>query len=93
VELFAFVEEWRRDVAAVAAGADEGVLSQDALPRLQKLVNSASVEASDVATALAALEEARELARGNVNPQLIVSGLVRRLRRSLRSAPAPTGRS
>jgi len=93
VELFAFVEEWLRDVAAVAAGADEGVLSQDALPRLQKLVNSASVEASDVATALAALEEARELARGNVNPQLIVSGLVRRLRRSLRSAPAPTGRS
>jgi hypothetical protein len=77
----------------VAAGADDGVLSQDELPHLRKLVGAAGVEASDVATALPAVEEARELARGNVNPQLIVSGLLRRLRRSLRPASAPTGRS
>ena len=93
VELFAFVEEWLRDVAAVAAGAEDGVLSQDAIPHLRKLVGAAAVEASNVAVALPAVEEARELARGNVNPQLIVSGLVRRLRRSLRPAPTSTGRS
>ena len=93
VELFAFVEDWLRDVAAVAAGAEDGVLSQDALPHLRKVVSASGVEAGDVAAALSALEEARELARGNVNPQLIVSGLVRRLRRSLRPAAASTGRS
>lgn len=84
VELFAFVEEWVRDVAAVAAGADESVRSQDELPRLRKLVKAAGVVPADAAAALPAVEEARELARGNVNPQLIVAGLVRRLRRSLR---------
>jgi len=83
VELFAFVEEWLRDVAAVAAGAEERVRSRDLLPRLRKLVRAAGVEAAEAAEALPAVEEARELARGNVNPQLIVSGLVRRLRRSL----------
>jgi DNA polymerase-3 subunit delta' len=88
VELFAFVEEWLRDVAAVAAGSEERVRSQDILPHLRKLVRGAGVEAADAAAALPAVEEARELARGNVNPQLIVSGLVRRLRRSLRREAA-----
>lgn len=91
VELFAFVEEWLRDLAAVAAGAEDQVLSQDVLPHLRKLVTTRGVHPSAAALALPALEEARELARGNVNPQLIVSGLVRRLRRSLKSVPAPTG--
>jgi len=91
VELFAFVEEWVRDVAAVAAGADQSVRSQDELPRLRKLVGAARVASADAAAALPAVEEARELARANVNPQLIVAGLVRRLRRSLRP-PAGAGR-
>lgn len=91
VELFAFVEEWLRDVAAVAADAEHDVLSQDALAHLRKLVAASGVQPADVAGALSALEEARELARGNVNPQLIVSGLVRRLRRSLRPARATIG--
>jgi len=93
VELFAFVEEWLRDVAAVAADAEDRVLSQDVLPHLRKLVAGARVHPSDAAAALPALEEARELARGNVNPQLIVSGLVRRLRRNLRPAAPPASRS
>lgn len=92
VALFAFVEEWLRDLAAVAAGAEERVLSQDVLPHLRKLVNERGVHPSAAADALPALEEARELARGNVNPQLIVAGLVRRLRKSLRPAPM-AGRS
>jgi len=91
VEMFAFVEEWLRDLAAVAAGAEEQVLSRDALPRLRQLATSGSLDASAAAQALPALEEARELARGNVNPQLVVSGLIRRLRKSLKAASSPTG--
>ncbi len=91
VELFAFVEEWVRDVAAVAAGAEDSVRSRDVLPHLRKLVAASRVVPASAAGALPAVEEARELARGNVNPQLIVAGLVRRLRRSLRP-PAVAGR-
>jgi len=93
VELFAFVEEWVRDVAAVAAGADDSVRNRDELPRLRKMVRGAGVAPADAAAALPAVEEARELARGNVNPQLIVAGLVRRLRRSLRPPAVAERRS
>lgn len=89
VELFAFVEEWLRDLAAVATGAEEEVMSRDALPRLRSLVTSRGLHPSAVAGTLPLLEESRELARGNVNPQLIVAELVRRLRRTLR--PTSTG--
>lgn len=93
VERLAFVEEWLRDVAAVATGAEDRVLNQDVLPHLRTLVSGAGVAPVDAAAALPALEEARELARGNVNPQLIISGLIRRLRRSLRPALVqPAGR-
>lgn len=91
VEVFAFVEDWLRDLAAVASGAEERVLNRDALPRLRELARSAGLEASAVARALPALEEARELARGNVNPQLVVCALMRRLRESLKAASSPTG--
>lgn len=92
VELFAFVEDWLRDLAAVASGAEEKVLSRDALPHLRRLAAGGNLDPSAVALALPALEEARELARSNVNPQLVVSGLLRRLRRTLRpGAPVPGG--
>ena len=91
VGLFAFVEEWLRDLAAVTTGAEEKVLSQDVLPHLRELTRKRAVHPSALAASLPALEEARELARGNVNPQLILSGLVRRLRKSLRPAPAHRG--
>lgn len=92
VPLFSFVEEWLRDVSAVAAGAEERVLNQDVLEHLRTAVAEAGVEPADAAGALVAAEEARELARGNVNPQLVVSGLVRHLRAALRPRRIPTGR-
>jgi DNA polymerase III subunit delta' len=93
VELFTFAEEWLRDLAAVAAGAEDNVLNRDTMERLRSAANRASLAPEDVARGFPAVEEARELARGNVNPQLIVSGLLRRLRRSLRTsrAGAPAG--
>ena len=90
VELFAFMEDWLRDLAAVASGCEEKVISQDALPHLRRLAAARSLDPSAVASAMPALEESRELARGNVNPQLVVSGLLRRLRRTLLSTAPPT---
>lgn len=89
VELFTFVEEWIRDLGAVAAGAADRAFYPDAAKRLSAMVESCSILAADVPMALPAVETARELARGNVNPQLVVSGLVRDLRRALlRQAPS-----
>jgi len=83
IDLFGFVEVWLRDLAATAAGADELVLNQDARSRLQRHVSSANLMAPYLPQALPSVARARELARGNVNPQLVVSGLVRDLRRVL----------
>ncbi|NJD20324.1 MAG: hypothetical protein FIA95_13725 [Gemmatimonadetes bacterium] len=92
VELFTFLDGWLRDLAAVVADAEERVVSRDALPRLRHLASERSIDPTAVAAALPALEEARELARGNVNPQLIVTGLLRRLRAALQPPLALPGR-
>jgi DNA polymerase-3 subunit delta' len=83
VDLFAFVEEWLRDLGAVASGAVDRVFNQDTAERLSSLVESSAILAADVPRALPAVERALELARGNVNPQLVVSGLIRDLRQAL----------
>jgi DNA polymerase-3 subunit delta' len=86
IELFSFVEECLGDVAAVACGAEERIVGKEALPRLRALIERSGVEAAEVAAALRIVEESRAMARGNVNPQLIVSDLVRRLHAALRPA-------
>ncbi len=83
LQLFVFVEEWLRDLAAVAAGAEDRILNHDAGARLRKHVTTAGVSASALPDAFGCVERARELARGNVNPQLVVSGLIRDLRHAL----------
>jgi len=83
VQLFSSLEEWLRDLAAVASGAEDKVMSQDALGPLRKLVEQSDIQAVDVALAMPALEEARELSRGNVNPQLVIAGTLRKIRRAL----------
>jgi DNA polymerase-3 subunit delta' len=80
VELFAFVEEWLRDLAAVAAGEGDLVLNRDALQALARRASEVGIAAFDVARAFASVERARELAYGNVNPQLVIHGLVQDLR-------------
>ena len=77
MDLFAFVEEWLRDLGAVASGAGDAVFNHDARSRLEEIVSRSSIAASDLTLAISAVEEARELARGNVNPQLVISGLIR----------------
>lgn len=89
LELFGFVEEWLRDLAAVAAGTDGSVFNHDAEARLRKHVDTTGFSAVALAEAFRHVERARELARGNVNPQLVVSGLVRDLRGSLLAGTGP----
>jgi DNA polymerase III subunit delta' len=81
VELFGFVEEWLRDLAAVGTGAQ--ALNADSLQELRRL-SATDLTPFDVAHAFASVERARELALANVNPQLVVSGLVRDLHAVLR---------
>jgi DNA polymerase-3 subunit delta' len=89
VELFGFVEEWLRDLAAVATGARGAVLHRDSLPELDRLVASGGFTGHQVAGAFPRIERARELALANVNPQLVIDGLVRDLRRAFaRARPA-----
>jgi len=90
VDLFAFVEEWLRDLSATAAGAHERVLNEDARDTLATVVARSRLGPLDVARAFAFVERARELAYGNVNPQLVVFGLVQDLRAEL-ARPTPAG--
>lgn len=74
--LFDFLEEALRDVAAIAAGCPEMVVNADAAPMLAESVRTAGLHPSSVARARAHIESAREMAAGNVNPQLIIFGLL-----------------
>ena len=92
VDLFAFVEEWLRDLAAVTSGAEQTALNHDAVQALARRAADSGVAAFDVTRAFASVERARELAYGNVNPQLVVNGLVQDLRGVLtRASRAPAG--
>jgi len=84
--LFAFVEEWLRDLAAVATGAD--ALNEDARQTLERRIGEAGLAPFDLARAFGSVQRARELALANVNPQLVVSGLVRDLQAELPASAA-----
>jgi hypothetical protein len=91
IDLFAFVEEWLRDLAAIAAGARDQIFNQDTEGRLAAHVAEAGIEAVDIPIAFSKVESARELARGNVNPQLVMTGLMRDLREALVTRASAVG--
>jgi DNA polymerase-3 subunit delta' len=88
LDLFQILEEWVRDLAAILTGAE--AFHHDTKDALAKVAARADLKGSEVPSALEAIERARHLARGNVNPQLVVSGLVLELREALLS---PMGRT
>ena len=73
--LFAALEDWLRDLAAVATGAR--AFNHDARPFLEEAVARGSLHPDGVARAVAEVEQAKHLAASNVNPQLLVYGVVR----------------
>jgi DNA polymerase-3 subunit delta' len=76
---------WLRDLMAVAAGAPDSVAyatpADEAL--LRRLASRPGVRAEGVARAILRVQEAQELAAGNVNPQLILADLLGGIRRAL----------
>jgi DNA polymerase-3 subunit delta' len=83
--------EWLRDLLAVASGAPEVVGDGEARALLQRAVDQHEIGALQAAAALEKVSGAQELAQGNVNPQLIVSTLLRDLQRALRGSGALSG--
>ncbi|HEX6041776.1 DNA polymerase III subunit [Longimicrobium sp.] len=75
---------WLRDLMAIAAGAPDTVAyagADEAL--LRRLASRPGLRAEGVARAILHVQEAQEMAGGNVNPQLILSDLLRSVRRAL----------
>ncbi len=88
------LEVWVRDGAAASAGCPDAIVNQDARSYLTEKVPPGSIRPDALARALSAVDEARRQASGNVNPQLIVHGLIHALRRELggaRPALSPVG--
>ena len=74
--------QWLRDLMAVSAGAPEQVAyTDDAL--LASIAQKLRVAPERVASAILRVQEAQDLAAGNVNPQLILADLLRGLRTDL----------
>ena len=73
--LFAALEDWLRDLAAVATGAP--AFNRDARPFLEQAVERRGIHPAGVARAVAEVEQAKHLAASNVNPQLLIYGVVR----------------
>ena len=72
---------WLRDLAAVGTGAKGVIVNVDESARLARLASKTTPRR--VAQAVDRVEEARWMAQGNVNPQLVVYGLVHELRSDL----------
>lgn len=81
---------WIRDLVAAASGADDLVVNVDALDWLRAHAHDA-LPGRRGALAIAAIEQAMDLAQGNVNPQLVLADLLRTLRELL-AAPSRAGR-
>lgn len=86
LDLFTHLEQWLRDLAVAAAGEGERVLNEDGREYLVRMAEERKIHPVAVARAFEPVQEAKRLASGNVNPQLIVAGLVRELRQILLSS-------
>jgi DNA polymerase III subunit delta' len=75
--------EWLRDLMAVAAGADDRAVDPEALGILRRAVDQRDVSAEGAMRAIERVSEARELALGNVNPQLILADLLKNVQTDL----------
>lgn len=82
-ELLTALEVWLRDLGAALAESGGSILNRDAAPWLTKQVERLPLDPSGPSRALALVQEAREQAAGNVNPQLLLSGLLAGMSREL----------
>ena len=77
------LQQMLRDLMAVAAGAPEQIAYTEDPKLLGSIVQKARVHPEGVASAILRVQEAHDMAQGNVNPQLILADLLRGLREDL----------
>src|SRR5690606_20753134 len=84
--------EWLRDLLALLTGAEKEVSDPDAMPILRRMAEQRRIMPEGVMKALGRVGAARELAYGNVNPQLIVARLLTEMQDDLRLGSGEGGR-
>jgi DNA polymerase-3 subunit delta' len=91
-DLFNFLEECLGELARVASGLPLDAGTPEEVEFLKEAVNRWSLHPAAVPLAMRRVDEARAMAAGNVNPQLVIFGLLHELRKELTSpghAPIP----
>ncbi len=83
IALLDLFEDALRDLSATAAGVPDRVISRDTADFLERIQTERDIHPVAIAAAFARLEEAKEMAAGNVNPQLVVAGLLTGIREAL----------
>lgn len=83
IPLMDALEVWIRDAAMIAADREDAVVNRDARAFLEKTLARREIHPAAFSDWVGVVEEARREAAGNVNPQLVVHGLVRRARTAL----------
>lgn len=87
-ELLRYSADLLRDVLAVAVGAPDAAADRETA---QRLLTRTTAQPRQILETLHAIQDARELADRNVNPQLITANLLRRAAEAATSVDAGTG--
>lgn len=91
MELLDFLEEWLRDLALAASGENGRAMNPDGGGFFREALDRWTISPLRISAGLKKLDEARRLASGNANPQLLVFGLLRDVREALLEAQVPSG--
>lgn len=86
-----FLILWLRDLAAVAAGAEDAVLNRDALDWLRRASAQFPQAAPGTGLAIQDIEHVLQLTQNNINPQLALNSLLRVVGARLRGEPVTSG--
>jgi DNA polymerase III subunit delta' len=79
LDLLASLETWLRDLAAAAVGAESAIINHDGVQWLRDVSRRRRIHPEGVDRAREAVDRTRVMASGNVNPQLLLAGLLREL--------------
>jgi DNA polymerase III subunit delta' len=82
-----FLTVWLRDLAAAGTGAEEVLVNADAADWLRAAVSRQPTAPAGVPAAIREVQQTIQLAQFNINPQLALAGLLRRIHRHLRAEP------
>ena len=89
--LLGALQLWLRDLAATSVGREERVANIDELAFLRGAAVQLSATPDRLGEAMDRIEEATALATANVNPQLLIGGLLLELEAALHGAARPGG--